>query len=295
MAAMTSDLRAYRQLPIYWSIGTSELLSTATTSPLFLHFGAVTMDRLKRAFKRQSPVAEIVDDDTQSLAGRERQQEADAWGGYNTIQMQQPNGELITVRRKLEEWQCSDQPDIPVSTSDYLRPPSTTGSFKTVLTHATDGKLVWVHRPIRNSVGPPTMSARSSQFDFAPRTMSGESFSVYSGGTERGFTASAMTILDVPSSTERQAQQQNRHSRKDGSAATASAASGNIQIGHVGEHHEDDEDDDYSSVYSASQYDENHERHLVGEDGADDHVRDRYTLRMPLSPFFVIVSLVDFH
>lgn len=284
---MTSGLRAYRQLSTYWSLGISELLSTATISPLFLHSGAVTMDRFKRAFKRQSPVAEIVDDDTQTLAGREHQQETDAWGGYNTIQMQQPNGELITVRRKLEEWQCSDQPDIPVSTSDYLRPPSATGSFKTVLTHATDGKLVWVHRPVRNSVGPPIISPRSSQFDFAPRTMSGESFSVYSGGTERGFTASAMTILDVPSSAERQAQQQNRHSRRDGSAATASAASGNIQIGHVGEHHEDD-DDDYSSMYSASQYDEHHERRLVEEDGADDHVRNRYTLRMSPCPFFAM-------
>lgn len=237
------------------------------------------MDRFIRAFKRQTPVAEIIDDDTQTMADREHQQEADALRGYNVVQMVQPNGELITVRRKLEEWQCSDQPDIPASTSDY-RPTSFSGSFRTVLTHTTDGQPVWVQRPMRNSVGPPNMSIYSSLFDFEPRVMSGQSFSVYSEGTERGFTASAMAVPIVPSA-KRQAQQQNRHSRRDGSAATASAASGDIQIGHVSEDPEGDDDDEYSSVYSASEFDDHHERRLVGGDGADDHVRDRYPLRMP--------------
>lgn len=222
------------------------------------------MDRFTRIFRRQTPVAEIIEESPQEWPNRDIHHESGVVEGYDSIRIQQPNVELITVKRKPETLQADSQRD---TLAPNYRPYSATGSFRTVLTRASDGKLVWVQRPIRDSVVSPNASARSSRFGLSLRTASTQSFSEYNRRSQRGSMTPTTSISDAALTEE--PQRQKHHNRRDGSsttadtAAAASAASGNIQIGHI----EEIDEDGYSSQYSASEYGENNELFSEGEDG----------------------------
>lgn len=223
------------------------------------------MERLTRLFKRQSPVAEIIEDNSAEWQNRDNRHESGIVQGYDSIRIQQPNVELITVKRKNDAAPTQSQEHSSVPS---YRPYSTTGSFKTVLSRASDGKLVWVQRPIRDSVvveTSPAGSTRSSRSGVPFRTISTQSFSEYNRRSQRATMTSIMSV-DNLALEEEHPDQQRGSSTTTGTAATASAASGNIQIGHV----EEMEEDGFHSQYSESVYDENNGNLSEGEEAMYD-------------------------
>lgn len=212
-----------------------------------------------KIFRRQTPVVEIIDESGSEMRNRDVHHESGIVEGYESVRIQQPNVEVINVKRKPSTAPAERQDD--GNAYPTYRPYSDTNSFRTVLTRASDGKLVWVQRPVRDSVLTRGSSMRSTRPRRADRESSAQSFSGYKRGTMSSYLSPDDVVLEEE---RRQRQQQRRHSRRDGSAtttnteATVSAASGDIQIGHEVEI----EDDGYSSQYTASEYGDHDDERL---------------------------------
>lgn len=221
---------------------------------------SANMDRVIRRFRRRSPVEEIIDQYAEEGPEAVITGHVTVSEGYKLITLQRPDVGVITVRRKLATWEANQQRDPLASDSD--RAPSPTPTFRTIISRASDGRLVRIQRPVRDSTQSPIPSAAPSTTGSVPGYVSNRSSSVYSARPQRDTMETTMTIVDT-ALAEQRSHQGHRHSRRDGSSTTTgsagatSAASGNIQIGHI----EEAAEDYYTSVCSTSDSDEE-ERHL---------------------------------
>lgn len=254
----------------------------ASTIHSFVSYSVVPiMDRFIKKFKRQTPVEEIIaqygQDGLEGGSSRpaEESTEPTVPRGYKLIKVQQPDGAFITIRRKLATWHAMRQRDTVATTPNH----SPRGSTRTVISRTSDGKLVRVERPVRDSTqATPRESMAYLRPGYAPGRMSNRASAVYSEQPNRDSTmTSTMTIIDAAldeqrrshmerhhsQRSKRQSQRDSqrrsrRHSRGDGSSATAASriassgkTSAEIQIGHI----EEIEEEDGESFYSSSDYD----------------------------------------
>lgn len=213
------------------------------------------MDRFVRSFRRQSPIEEIIEEYAKETPESGLVAEAVVLpDGFKALKYQQSDGKLVEVRRKIP---TSEGAHRDPSTSSVT--PSPRGSFKNVISRTSDGRLVCVPRPIRDSIPPSRPSSRLSQARSVRRSASISS-SVYSERPERDTMASTMTIVEA-ALAEQLSCQERQHSRKDGSATTTasgaaiSGTSGDIHIGHVAEVDKNDGDAEYSAIdYDEREY-----------------------------------------
>lgn len=204
------------------------------------------MDRFVRSFRRQSPIEEIIEEYAKETPESGLVAEAVVLpDGFKALKYQQSDGKLVEVRRKIP---TSEGAHRDPSTSSVT--PSPRGSFKNVISRTSDGRLVCVPRPIRDSIPPSSPVRRSASI----------SSSVYSERPERDTMASTMTIVEA-ALAEQLSCQERQHSRKDGSATTTasgaavSGTSGDIHIGHVAEVDKNDGDAEYSAIdYDEREY-----------------------------------------
>lgn len=205
------------------------------------------MDRLIRGFRRQSPLEEIIEENSKDgTPGSEATAEAAVLpDGYKLIEVVQPDGSVVAVRRKLATWQLAHRDSLMSS-----RTPSSRISFRAVTDLTTDDQLAHIRQPVQDVAPPSGIPSRLSQARSAGKTASVSS-SIYSVRPERDTVTSTMTMVDT-ALAEQASSQSKRHSRRDGSEITTtgtaiSGTSGDIHIGHIEEAHEYDNDSDYAS------------------------------------------------
>jgi hypothetical protein len=222
----------------------------------------MTMDRFKWpwSLKKRPSAKDVINSHTKSTP--EEVSKAASYSlpdGYELINLNQPDGTVIAVRRKLALWE--DRPDSP---NPPCRPASLTGSARTVVSRARDGSMVRVQRPARDSFPSSRSVSRLSC-----------NSSVYSRDSARDTMASTSSIVDTARADLRSSQRR-RHSRRGGSATTtasgmaASGTSGSIHIGHI------EEVDEEESERSSSEYDETDNENPEEEEAADDFTTRDY-------------------
>ncbi|KAJ4397145.1 hypothetical protein N0V93_001369 [Gnomoniopsis smithogilvyi] len=187
--------------------------------------------------------------------------------GYELIDVQQPDGTVVTVRRKIATWQLAHRDSLMSS-----RPSSSTPSFRTVISRTSDGRLARVQRPVRDVPASPGTCSRLSQARSAARRASVCS-SVFSVEPARDTMRSTMTIVEGALAEQLSCEPTQRGRRDVSTFTTASGTaisgtSGDIQIGHMEEVNEYGNDSDYAS----SDYDE--ELDSCSEDG---QIGDEFT------------------
>lgn len=228
------------------------------------------MDRFWNGFKRRASVEEAIEESFDEKIGSEPTTEAAAVPvGYKVIEVQQPDGTVVAVRRKLATWQLTHRDSLTSS-----RPSSPSPSFRTDISHTSDGKLARVHRSVRDVSAPLGTCSRR--------------VSTLSAKHARDTMRSTMTIVE-DALAEQFSSEPEQYSRKDGSAITKasgtaiSGTSGDIHIGHIEELNEYDDESDYAS----SDYDE--EQDCCSEDG---HYRDETARRGLRKCVYFVLSMI---
>lgn len=214
------------------------------------------MDRFWNTFKSQASIEETVEEPSEKLGGEPTKEAAVVPDGYELIEVQQPDGTVVAVRRKLATWQLTHRDSLA-----SVQPDSSTPSFRTVTSRTSDGRLARVQRPVRDVST--TLGASSGPRQARPvAKRASSSSSVLSGRPARDTMRSTMTIVE-DALAEQLSNAPVRHSGRDGSAITTasgtaiSGTSGDIHIGHIEELNEYDNESDYaSSDYDADCYSE---------------------------------------
>ncbi|KAJ4421999.1 hypothetical protein N0V82_003396 [Gnomoniopsis sp. IMI 355080] len=214
------------------------------------------MDRFWSTFQSRVSIEETAEESSEKFGGETTTEAAVVPDGYELMQVQQPDGTVVAVRRKLATWQLAHRDSLTSS-----RPDSSTPSFRTVISRTSDGKFARVQRPVQDVSTTPGGSSQPRQARSAAKRASSSS-SVLSGKPARDTMRSTMTIVE-DALAEQLSNAPVRHSGRDGSAITTtsgtaiSGTSGDIHIGHIEELDEYDNDSDHaSSDYDADCFSE---------------------------------------
>lgn len=207
----------------------------------------------------QTPVSQIIEDYASIVSDDESMHTRSAPQSYQLVNVQQPNGNLTTIRRHLSARDSGERQHVMAPTS---APRAAKGACRTVLARSSDGSWRRVQRPVRDSEL--FLKTRNQPVDSAPlaRSASDRSSSIYDDDSSRGTMLSTITMVET-ALAEQQTYQRTKgvqilgHSASGSSATGASGRSGNIEIGHIDENEEFDRSRRYSACsrrYSASDY-----------------------------------------
>ena len=211
--------------------------------------------------RSQTPVSQIIDDYASFTSEIESKQARSAPSSYQLVNVHQPNGSLATVRRNLSAREANEGRHVMASHSATT---AAKGARRTVLARTSDGSIVRVQRPVRDSEL--FMRRQTQAPDRQPRlgNESVRSSSIYEDDASRGTMLSTMTLVETALAEQQtyqrlQGAQRLGHSANGSSATGASGRSGNIEIGHIDESEEFGYVDENEALergrrYSASDY-----------------------------------------
>lgn len=224
------------------------------------------------AYRRrsQTPVSQIIDDYASITSEYEPGQARSAPQSFQMVNILQPDGSSATVRRNMSTRETAEERK---AVAFATTPSAAKGACRTVLARTSDGSLVRVQRPVRDSelfMRPHPGASDREQMPQA-RSVSVRSASIYDDAASRDTMVSTMTLVET-ALAEQQTYQRSRgilrhgHSANGSSATGASGTSGNIEIGHI------DENEEYEQTrrYSASDYGDADDH--TAEFGGNDHL-----------------------
>lgn len=225
--------------------------------------------------RSKNPVSQIIDDYASFTSEDELEQARSAPQSYQRVNIHQPGGSSTIIGRSLSTRETGAERK---AVAFVTTPTAAKGARRTVLARTSDGSLVRVQKPVRDSEL--FMRTRPGTSDSEPvrRSASVRSVSIYDDDASRDTMISTMTLVET-ALAEQQTYQRTRgilrygHAANGSSATGASGTSGNIEIGHI------DENEEYerSHRYSASDYGDG------GGHAAESERDNRPTLRRSIS------------
>lgn len=202
--------------------------------------------------RSQTPVSQIIDDYASIISEDEPGQARSAPQSYQQVNIHQPGGSSTTIRRSLSTRETGAERKAVAFAST---PTAAKGARRTVLARTSDGSLVRVQKPVRDSELFMRTQPGASDREQVRRSASVRSVSIYDDDASRDTMISTMTLVET-ALAEQQTYQRTRgilrhgHAPNGSSATGASGTSGNIEIGHIDENEEYEQ----SRRYSASDY-----------------------------------------
>lgn len=202
--------------------------------------------------RSQTPVSQIIDDYASITSEDDPGQARSAPQSYQLLNAHQPGGSLTSIRRTVSTRERGEERKVVAFATT---PTAAKGACRTVVARTSDGSLVRVQRPVRDSELFMRPQTRASCRETIPRSISVRSESIYDDDASRDTMISTLTLVET-ALAEQQTYQRTRGVQITGHAASGSSAtgnsgtSGNIEIGHI------DENEEYerSPRYSASDY-----------------------------------------